>query len=71
MLLKCVINKRTIARKGQNTSCKSNKKTSDKFNNYINKKQQVQTTVLVNIRMSVVEKRKISYFCLARNLIQH
>ena len=33
-----VINKHIVARKGQN-SCKSNKKPSEKLNNYINKQE--------------------------------
>ena len=46
--------------KDKTQSCKSNKKTNEKFNNYINKKQKVQTIVLVNQRMSVKLRRKCS-----------
>ena len=44
--------------KDKTQSCKSNKKTNENFNNYINKQEtKAQIIVLVNIKMSEIKKK--------------
>ena len=47
-----------VARKGKTQSCKSNKKTSEKFNNYINKQKTKRSNNCVGEYKNVCEIEK-------------